>query len=240
VLSLDLTGFEHRVPEADQVASVKIFGLDSYPYDDASSLEVTVTDPEIIQEVVALHQAVVDQGELTDEEREQFYLQDHEEFTVRLCYTMENGTVMWRKYTDLVGLAQDENTEGTVEWAVWQLLRDRDLIWQEYGFDEAEARGTLEEVYYEDWDSGETRDYFTDEQAQQLLEAVKADYADGNIGVRRSVNEPMEGDEQMLIFRWSLSSQFIDDGTYDLSVVIAIQDTATRTRALLDEFSAQD
>jgi hypothetical protein len=153
---------------------------------------------------------------------------------------MENGTVMWRKYTDLMGQPQDINTQGTVEWAAWQLLNDRDLIWQEYGFDEAEALGTLAEVDYEDWDTGGTVNYFTDEEAQQLLEAVKADYADGNIGVRRSIYDPRKKEEQMLVFHWSLTGRLITDDVSARSVTIAIQDTATRTRALLDELCAQD
>jgi ABC-2 type transport system permease protein len=234
VLSFDLTGFERRVPEADQVASVEISGLSSYPYDDASYLELTVTDPEIIQKVIDLHQAAADQGELTDEERDRLNQEDgYEEFDLRVRYTMKNGTVMWRYYSDLVGISQDENTEGTVEWAAWQLLNDRDLIWQQYGFN---AVDTLTEVYYEDWDTGETRSYFTGQQAQALLEAVRADFYDGNIGVRRSVYEPLKEEEQMLIFQWCLPSTNLDEGIYNTSVVIAVQDSAARTLALLEEF----
>jgi hypothetical protein len=141
-------------------------------------------------------------------------------------------------------MADEADTPGTVEWAVWQLLTDRDLIWSSYGFDEAEANGTLAGVYCEDCVAGETEAYFSGEQARQLLEAVRADFYDGNIGVRQ-----VSGDnsDYYMVFQWKTTAIVDENASYsvvgdedvDRSVAIAVQDTAQRTLALLEEFGVQ-
>lgn len=64
VVGFDLTGYETRVPDPAQVASVEILGVHSEPNDNASYMDgVVAEDPEEIALVTQLHQAVVDHRE---------------------------------------------------------------------------------------------------------------------------------------------------------------------------------
>jgi ABC-2 type transport system permease protein len=247
VVGFDLTGFESRVPEVSQVASVQISGLNAEPNDDGYYLNVNVEDPEIIQKVIDLHQAAVDYGETYDVDVDRYIHGNYGDvnfWNVELGYTLTDGSTMWRSYSSLAGMADEADTPGTVEWAVCQLLSDRDLIWSSYGFDEAEANGTLVNAYCEDWDAGRTEAYFSSEQARQLLEAVRADFYDGNIGVRQ-----VSGDNSKyyVVFQWKTTAIVDENASYAVvgdedvnrSVAIDVQKTAQRTLALLEDFGVE-
>lgn len=162
VVGFDLTGFETRVPDPAQVASVRISGLRSEPGDDGSYwYGVVAEDPEEIALVTQLHQAVVaHQGESWDD--------DDCRQDVDLVYTMKDGSVMTRSYGWVVCHREDSGQPGTVAYGVEQLLADRDLVWQTYGLDEAQAildnGGQIANAYYSiDGDVGEWPDTSTQE-----------------------------------------------------------------------------
>lgn len=259
VVGFDLTGYETRVPDPSQVAGVEISGLGSSPFDGASWINTEVDDPAVVEKIVALHQAAVDHRELTEEQKKSG---DAEVWNVSLTYTMKNGSTMTRHYS-IGGWSGDADTAGTVYWAVQQLLTDRDLIWQAYGFDEAEAAGTLTSAYYSftggtesvtayavetgeavpiDMPVSEATFYGAD--AAALLEAVKADFADGTIGVRQrwGYNE-----DRFLEFSWTqkviLGNGSLENSSMETETVgfvnIAVPDTAVRTIALLEELGVR-
>ena len=64
---------------------------------------------------------------------------------------MKNGTTMTRSYT-IYAESQESGQPGTTAYALEQLLADRDLVWQAYYLDEAQALlddgGQLTGVYY--------------------------------------------------------------------------------------------
>lgn len=186
VVGLDLTGFESRVPDAGQVVEVRLSGLYSGPYDSADHVNESVSDPEIIEKIVALHQAVVDhREECGDGDVYQ---------SLRLTYTMEDGSVMRRDYDLMLRLSQAD-TPGTVPYATLELLNQPDFLWQLYGFDEMEEQGTL---FCVTDDSAPDSSYFG-EDAAALLAAVKADFSAGDIG-RRELGR--ESAERFLTFVW--------------------------------------
>ena len=163
VVGFDLTGYETRVPDPAQVASVEILGVHSEPNDNASYMDgVVAEDPEEIALVTQLHQAVVDHRE--EENGPQGYRS-----SLDLTYHMKNGTTMTRSYT-IYAESQESGQPGTTAYALEQLLADRDLVWQAYYLDEAQAilddGGQLTGVYYSiDGDIGNWPDTSTQEVA---------------------------------------------------------------------------
>lgn len=163
VVGFDLTGYETRVPDPAQVASVEILGVHSEPNDNASYMDgVVAEDPEEIALVTQLHQAVVDHRE--EENGPQGYRS-----SLDLTYHMKNGTTMTRSYT-IYAESQESGQPGTTAYALEQLLADRDLVWQAYYLDEAQALlddgGQLTGVYYSiDGDVGNWPDTSTQEVA---------------------------------------------------------------------------
>lgn len=163
VVGFDLTGFETRVPDPAQVASVEILGVHSEPNDNASYMDgVVAEDPEEIALVTQLHQAVVDHRE--EENSPQGYRS-----SLDLTYHMKNGTTMTRSYT-IYAESQESGQPGSTAYALEQLLADRDLVWQAYYLDEAQAilddGGQLTGVYYSiDGDVGNWPDTSTQEVA---------------------------------------------------------------------------
>lgn len=59
-IELDWLGIEGRVPSQDNVASVEITGMYSYPSDSARYAKISSEDSQVIQAVLALHQTIVD------------------------------------------------------------------------------------------------------------------------------------------------------------------------------------
>lgn len=235
VVGLDLTGFESRVPDAGQVVEVRLSGLYSGPYDSADYVNESVSDPEIIEKIVALHQAVVDhREECGDGDVYQ---------SLRLTYTMEDGSVMRRDYDLMLRLSQAD-TPGTVPYATLELLNQPDFLWQLYGFDEMEEQGTL---FCVTDDSAPDSSYFG-EDAAALLAAVKADFSAGDIG-RRELGR--ESAERHLTFVWyfpkgqearsaavvelpAATEESIPDKELEMgSIDIALTDRAENTLGLL-------
>lgn len=218
VVGFDLTGFETRLPAAAEVESVQIYGLESQPSDDAYYIRVCVDDPETIERVIALHQAAIEQRNGTGSDS----------VSVELEYTLSDGSTLSRRY-NLTYSAGQISQEGSVAWAVDQLLSDRDLVWKAYGFDEAmalEADGVrLTSAVYGD------EGYYYGEDAETLLAAVLRDFEANRIGVR---GLPYRGEwVPPLTFTWAVST------TDWHTVEIAVTDTATETLKALEELGKQ-
>lgn len=233
VAGFDLTGFETRVPDAADVVSVEISGLRSMPYDDGAYMgSLVVDDPETIGLAVAFHQAAVDHRKPEAKDGA------NERMTVTLSYQLSGGAVLEREY-DLRVYQEDSGQPGTVAWAVENLLADRDLVWQGYGFDRLQSilaeGGRLSGVAYTE-NRWEEQDYFYGENAAALWEAVKADFADGAIGVRVLWEEARHPDRAL-----TFTAVYAVDSVADFpecTVEIAVADTAARTLAALEELGA--
>ena len=212
VIAFDLTGFETRVPRADEVVSVNISGLGGDAYDSGNNLDETVTDPVVMERVIALHRAAVEHrsdgsGPIPADAASASW-------NVTMEYTLKNGTVISRRYR-LYDTSDRANTPGSVWYAVEQIVSDRAFMWKVYGFDRAEELerqgiklGYAEynpEKYHDTsmgkWDS-ESRG-FTPEEGEALLAAVKQDYVLGHIGRKhaKTNTEPVLG---RLIFQWDI------------------------------------
>lgn len=239
VVGFDLTGYETRVPTADQVESVKIYGLCVNRLgDDGDFLDAVTSDPELIEGAILLHQTAVDQRDM-----------DHpggsvESAMLDLTYHLKNGSTLSRSYTIWVDTTQADE-EGSAAWAIQQIYDDRDLYWTAYGFEEAERRLAeegyrLDEVQYVNG-NGEFEDniYYSGKDAQSLYEAVKEDFKAGRIGVRR-----VDDQNNWVAQQRGLSFYFVGTGktpnsTQNWWINIYVQDTAASTRAVLQRLAEE-
>ena len=179
-VNLDWYGFESRVPAADQVESVEIYGLSSAPYDSANS-GLTLTDPEDVALALQMHQAA---AQMEDQQHDGRNTDGY--LYLDLTYNLSNGATLRRSYSGLPLHRADLNTEGTLTWAASQFLSDRDNVEQMYDFEEVEE-GRLVEAYLSAVWNTQTQSYedvYIDGTTQALWDAMKQDFAEGTIGVR--------------------------------------------------------
>lgn len=175
-IQLDLTGYETRVPDPDDVVSVSISGLDSLPQDTASSfLHISTSDSEAISLLTQLHQQLVDQFDTND-----FDWSCDSSTTLDLTYTLANGTRISRSY--LVPLyVEEESQPGTITYLAHEIVNNRDLMLQSYLFPQMAKNGyrlTGVELYEEyDVDSSS----LSASEARKVYKAVLQDIQEGNL-----------------------------------------------------------
>ena len=197
-VELDLPGYQRAVPDQKRVVSVSMGDINTYPYDQASSFAWTSSDPQIIRQTLDLHQAVVDRREeLQAWAHDDSYLGQRwfmteggykvETFTtvtLRLSYTLADGTVMKRQYR-LSIRQEDLDADGTPAALLQSLINQPALLETAY-FDNLSDRlvdATLVNLYAPD--SGEyTYEALPADLLEPLMEAVLADIRDGNLGRR--------------------------------------------------------
>lgn len=225
VVGFDLTGYETRVPAADQVESVRIEGLLSYPSDGGYYLEEDSQDPAVIADVAALHQAVAENRTMDETGRYSNYF--------KVTYTLKNGSTLSRQYYYLPETAE-------ISALAQAVLNNRSLIWDSYGFDVLEdPTARLVEVsvslYLEDGYQG---GYAHGQDAQALLDAVVRDFEAGRIGTRslmaddawetESGSEPPE-----LTFQFEVAQSGSTVAQTIRTINIIVPDTAVETMAVL-------
>ena len=184
----DWMGFEHRIPAAADVDYV-CMNLDiTAPYDSAySNQTIQFHDPERVAEVIAAHEAAIDESFDSNMYDSRIY-DDVENLT--FDYQLKNGRTMHRRYN--VPLREsDLNQQGTLTWCLNQMIQDRDLMEEYYGFDRYE-NGTLISAYLQgvwnkDQNAEDYQPHYIDATPSELMDlwrAVREDYDEGNIGVR--------------------------------------------------------
>ena len=227
---LDPFGIEAHTPQAGEVASVRL-SLDAcYPYDSGQFVGLDLTDPQHVQQVIDLHKAI-----LRDKDRTDF--PDDSAF-INLDYTLTDGTHLTRRYDQVRLFQADVNTEGTLTWQVNQMISDRGLIAQAYGFDQVD-QGTLMDAFLSDVYNAQEQAYdnlsLTDYR-QQLWQAVKADFEAGNIGKRYLFDDEERNQNTYitdLCFPWATMSK---DGkqTNSFNFTITLTPQAANTLAVLE------
>ena len=232
VCFLDPFGIEARTPQAGEVASVRLSLESGYPYDSGRLSGLELTDPQHVQQVIDLHKAIIrDKDRLEDNIDNSVY--------VSLDYTLTDGTRLTRRYSQVFLYKAEEHTEGTLTWQVGQLISDRGLVAQAYGFDQAE-QGTLMETYLSsvyDTRKQSYTDLSMDDYGQQLWQAVKADFDAGNIGKRYLFDDEERSENTYvtdLYFLWGrLNKDGEQEGSYR-SVTVTLTPQAANTLAVLE------
>lgn len=179
----DVFGVASRVPAPGQVTSVEVMLDMGYPSDGGQTLSAYLDDPNQIQIITALHQAIVD-----NRDREGLDPDSDNDYTsAYLTYQLSNGSELRRRYAGVPIRAGDLDTPGTVAHAMQQLLADRELVATAYGFDKFLEDGRLTGAWLDRINNakGELEyNIYVDDYAQELWDAVQQDFAEGTIGVR--------------------------------------------------------
>ena len=111
VLEFDLTGYETRIPAAEQVAQVQVDLMGSVAPYDSFDLPASLTDPAEIAQAVALHSAVVGQKEALESQPRDYSwttadspygaidVEELSSISFSLRYTLKDGGVLERSYS---------------------------------------------------------------------------------------------------------------------------------------------
>ncbi len=192
-MQFDLFGVESRVPAVDKVVSVYVSGLDSAPYDGGSWLHCEFTDPEEIAAVLAIHQTIVSHKEEIEDTPQQWnqdetdYDQGITYISFSVEYTMTDGSTLWRRYDSVPLVEQDLEEKDSVAHYVNVFLNRPAVVAEAYGLDDVDATAlsSISLDFYGDEHRADTNrevDSISDREA--VWNAVHADFAEGNLGVR--------------------------------------------------------
>ena len=232
VIQLDLTGYETRVPDADDVVSVSISGLDSRPRDTASDFRnISTSDSEAISLLTQLHQQLVDQFDTDD-----FDWSNDDVTSLDLTYTLINGTRISRSY--MVPLYEtDETRPGTITYLAHEIVNNPDLMLSSYLFPHLEEKGyeLLGADLYENYDVAPSN--LSVSEARKVYEAVLQDIQEGNLP-----HGMFEYDEIItnLEFRWASpdknSTSYYDPASSDIYYIsVCVTQQAEHTLKVLEE-----
>lgn len=248
---LDVFGVVTRVPDPGEVASVRVTGSLGYPNDSGSVRSgVTITQPEQIGEITALHQAIVEKQEEHDYSSPS-YRWGFDTISLEVTYTLKSGSTLSREYYSVPIFEEELEQEGTVSWCAARLNADRDFVAACYNFDYFE-QGRLVEAYLDEvyqwvpdgsggrsWESSiQYLDGAAGEDLAALWQAVRADFADGSIGVHAPFDrQELRGSNLVFCFEMPASSTERAASTSLREVSITVQDSASRTLDWLRTFS---
>ena len=235
VCFLDPFGIEAHTPQAGEVSSVRL-SLDAcYPYDSGQLSGLELTDPQHVQQVIDLQKAILRDKDRTDDPDNSAY--------VSLNYTLTDGTHMTRRYDQVRLYQADVNTEGTLTWQVEQMISDRSLIAQAYGFDRTELASLtdtwLSNIYNSRGPSYE--ELYLSEFGQQLWQAMRQDFDEGNLGKRYLFDDKERSENTYvtdLCFAWYTPGQADANGKAGLSdsftITVTLTPQASHTLAALN------
>ena len=165
----DITGFSRYVPDAEDVESI------SLDYDGG-----IVTDREIIEKTVALHQEIVDQRYAIEAEAAQAPWSP----SFRITYRLQDGSYVLRSFPlPVYGFDYETADRSGLAWAASELQNDPKVLEAKY----FPANGVPAydrwrvEYYTEDGSYMEPLN-LTYDQGKQLAEAIRADIEAGALG----------------------------------------------------------
>lgn len=247
----DLFGVEGRVPNADRVERLSVTLDMGYPNDGGGSYSAVLTDPENIQKFIDLHRAIVDDRERLDSNTKSFSAGNDYAY-LHLDYTLKGGSDLNRHYGSIPLYREDIDKEGSVTNLVKQLCEDRELVARAYDFDGFLEHGRLTGAWLDRISNakGEIEyNVYVDDYAQELWDAVQADFAEGTIGVRYLFDQ--DGDRLKNTCRTDLTfslsafqrpdtegySARFGPGSYDIdeTLTITLTPNARHTLAALDQ-----
>ncbi len=252
VMELDLTGFERRLPDADQVASARISSIGSYPSDDCSYADLELSKPDDVALLVQLHQAIVDRKDELDgvdldgwisESRDGLEVQTAGFTNFEITYQLKNGGTLIRHYA-LPITEEALNTSGSPAALLNQLINTPALTEQAYFHSWNEncrlVDITLTSVYDPETDSY-TDLYFTP--SEELLSAVREDLLSGDLGRRYLLEDEARLEncyrsDLVLTFTAPVSAQYNGrpgsaEADVTFTICIGLEASASRTLAVL-------
>ena len=223
-IKLDITGYQHRVPDAEDVTSVRF---------SASYADFTTDDPAAVESVISLHRAILEQYDETGERLEnQTYLDTEGGPTtcyVRVDYQLRNGTSLRREWSVSIVNGSD------IHRLLTQLVNRTDCRESLMGLDVLRKYGGVSNVaggYVSQYETGAFAD-LTRQQAQDLVSHALADAASS-----RAPIDPLRGG---MYNSTNLDIEIrMNTNGKTVSLSLSVPDFAVETRAFLDALEFEE
>ena len=236
LMELDGFGFERRVPAAAQVERVYLSSVRSYPDDDLRWNTYTLEDPELIGQLVELHQRITQEKGWLEEaanhqgnswsvdEADGLQVQTEDGVDLSLTYILTDGSIMERSY--YLPVTTETLTDPNSPDAMLQaLLNVPGLSEQSYfaglSEDDRLVDAVLTAVYQDGVSRGlYSEEYLPAEALPELEAAVRADLAAGNLG-RRYLLEDRERLENCCYCDLLLTYRLVETAQENQSVTVS-------------------
>ena len=230
-VKLDITGYQHRVPDAGDVTEVRCVGV----------ADITADDPETIETVVALHRAILAQYDagITPEDSYPASATLSPEPVVsdegmvirylRLTYTLKNGAEMRRAFSIPVSSGSD------IHHLLIQLVNRTACRESLMGLDVLRRYGGVSNVaggYVSQYETGAFAD-LTRQQAQDLVSHALADAANS-----RAPIDPLR-DDMYSSTNLDIEIRMNTNGK-TVSLSLSVPDFAVETKAFLDALEFEE
>lgn len=222
-IKLDITGYQHRVPDAEDVTSVRF---------NASYADFTTDDPAAVESVISLHRAILEQYDETGERLEnQTYLDTEGGPTtcyVRVDYQLRNGTNLRREWRVSIVNGSD------IHRLLTQLVNRTDSRAGMIGISELERYGGVNAVvggYVNRYDTGEFAE-LSQQQAQELAMLAQADAENSSMPIDPLSDEPYVKDDK---YRLEVQLRVVIDRETSTTVPLSVRNFALRMQRFIDE-----
>ena len=223
-IKLDITGYQHRVPDAGDVTSVRF---------NASYADFTTDDPAAVESAISLHRAILEQYDETGERLEnQTYLDTEGGPTtcyVRVDYQLRNGTSLRREWSVSIVNGSD------IHRLLTQLVNRTDCRESLMGLDVLRKYGGVSNVaggYVSQYETGAFAD-LTRQQAQDLVSHALADAANS-----RAPIDPLRGG---MYSSTNLDIEIrMNTNGKTVSLSLSVPDFAVETKAFLDALEFEE
>lgn len=223
-IKLDITGYQHRVPDAEDVTSVRF---------DASYADFTTDDPAAVESVISLHRAILEQYDETGERLEnQTYLDTEGGPTtryVRVDYQLRNGTSLCREWRVSIVNGSD------IHRLLTQLVSRTDSRESLMGLDALRKYGGVSNVvggYVSQYGTGAFAD-LTRQQAQDLVSHALADAANSRT--------PIDPLRDIMYNSTNLDIEMhMNANGKTVSLPLDVPDFAVETKAFLDALEFEE
>lgn len=223
-IKLDITGYQHRVPDAEDVTSVRF---------DASYADFTTDDPAAVESVISLHRAILEQYDETGGRLEnQTYLDTEGGPTtryVRVDYQLRNGTSLCREWRVSIVNGSD------IHRLMTQLVSRTDCRESLMGLDSLWKYGGVSNVvggYVSQYETGAFAD-LTRQQAQDLVSHALADAANSRT--------PIDPLRDVMYNSTNLDIEIhMNANGKTVSLPLGVPDFAVETKAFLDALEFEE
>ena len=223
-VKLDFTGYQHRVPDAEDVTSVRF---------SASYADFTTDDPAAVESVISLHRAILEQYDETGERLEnQTYLDTEGGPTtryVRVDYQLRNGTSLCREWRVSIVNGSD------IHRLMTQLVSRTDCRESLMGLDALRKYGGVNNVaggYVSQYETGAFAD-LTRQQAQDLVSHALADAANSRA--------PIDPLRDVMYNSTNLDIEIhMNANGKTVSLPLGVPDFAVETKAFLDALEFEE
>ena len=223
-IKLDITGYQHRVPDAEDVTSVRF---------SASYADFTTDDPAAVESVISLHRAILEQYDETGERLENRTYLDTEggptTCYVRVDYQLRNGTSLRREWRVSIVNGSD------IHRLLTQLVNRTDCRESLMGLDTLRKYGGVSNVaggYVSQYETGAFAD-LTRQQAQDLVSHALADAANS-----RTPIDPLRGG---MYSGTNLDIEIhMNANGKTVSFSLSVPDFAVETKAFLDALEFEE